>query len=180
MLQPVGADHDVAENQREMFAPLLRHGLRQVAVTMRAVRSSGDLDFDDQQGQRDREHRIAESLDAVEPALGAMGLSVGALSHHVETSTARASSSRQSDPADRARTVNVRSPACSDIDEPHHRRSAFKTPAGRSKRLLWARSSRAAGSGRKRTGCFRAATRQSGRDFRHTVRQGLNPDIRIG
>src|SRR3954447_12767596 len=90
MLQPVGADHDVAENQREMFAPLLRHGLRQVAVAMRAVGRSRDLDFNDQQGQRNCEHRIAESLEAVEPALGAMGLRVGALSHHVETMTARA------------------------------------------------------------------------------------------
>ena len=90
VLQPVGADHDVAENQREIFAPLLGHGLRQVAVAMRALGRSRDLDLDDQQGQRDRENRVAEPLEAVEPALGAMGLRVGALSHHAETRTARA------------------------------------------------------------------------------------------
>jgi hypothetical protein len=33
---------------------------------------SGDLDLDDQQGQRNCENRIAETLEAVEPALGAM------------------------------------------------------------------------------------------------------------
>jgi hypothetical protein len=67
VLQPVGADHDVAENQREIFAPLLGHGARQVAVAMRALGRSGDLDLDDQQGQRDCENRVAEPLEAVSP-----------------------------------------------------------------------------------------------------------------
>jgi hypothetical protein len=48
MLQPAGADHDVAWTEREKFPPLLGHGVRQVAVAMRALGRSGDLDLDDQ------------------------------------------------------------------------------------------------------------------------------------
>src|SRR5215217_889392 len=43
VLQPVGADHDIAENQREIFAPLLGHGARQVAVAMRPSGDPGTL-----------------------------------------------------------------------------------------------------------------------------------------
>src|SRR5688500_1338053 len=45
---------------------------------MRALGRSGDLDLDDQQGQRDREHRVAEALEAVEPAHGTMRFHVAA------------------------------------------------------------------------------------------------------
>src|SRR3954464_13919564 len=79
VLQPVGADHDVAENQREKFAPLLGHGAHQVAVAMRALGRSGDLDLHDQQGERDCENRVAEPLKAVEPAHGTVRFYVAAL-----------------------------------------------------------------------------------------------------
>jgi len=42
VLQLVGADYDVAENQREEFAPLLGDGAHQVAVAMRTLGRSGD------------------------------------------------------------------------------------------------------------------------------------------
>jgi hypothetical protein len=48
VLQPVGADHDVAENQREKFAPLLGHGTRQSNVAVWALGRSRHLDLDDQ------------------------------------------------------------------------------------------------------------------------------------
>jgi hypothetical protein len=79
VLQPVGADHYVAQNQREKFAPLLGHGAHQVAITLRTLGRSGDLDLDDQQGQRDCENRVAEPLEAVEPAHGTVGFHVVAL-----------------------------------------------------------------------------------------------------
>src|SRR4029079_6972899 len=80
MLEPVGADHDVAETQREKLAPLLGDGVRQVAVAMRTVGRSGDLDLDNQQGQRDGINRVAEPLEAVESALGTVLLRAGAAS----------------------------------------------------------------------------------------------------
>ncbi len=46
---------------------------------MRAVGRSGDLDLDDQQGQRDCENRVAEPLEAVEPAHGTVRFQVAAL-----------------------------------------------------------------------------------------------------
>ena len=79
VLQPVGAEHDVAEDQREKFAPLLGHGAHQVAVAMRALGRSGDLDLNDQQGQRDCENRVAEPLEAAEPAHGTVRFHVAAL-----------------------------------------------------------------------------------------------------
>jgi hypothetical protein len=46
---------------------------------MRALGRPGDLDLDDQQGQRDCENRVAEPLEAVEPALGTMRFRVDGL-----------------------------------------------------------------------------------------------------
>ena len=46
---------------------------------MQALGRSWDLDLDDEQGQRDCENRVAESLEAVKSALGTMRLRVGRL-----------------------------------------------------------------------------------------------------
>lgn len=84
MLQPIGPDHDIAENQGEMLTPLLGHRFREVSVAVRAIRRSGDLDLHGQQGQRDRENRVAEPFEAIESALGAVGLGVRELGHQPE------------------------------------------------------------------------------------------------
>src|SRR5205085_5313375 len=57
----------------------LGHGARQVAVAVLPLGRSGDLDFDDQQGQGDSENRITEAFEAAEPALGTMRSHVVAL-----------------------------------------------------------------------------------------------------
>jgi hypothetical protein len=46
---------------------------------MRTIGRSGNLDLDDQQGQRDCENCVAEPLEAVEPALGTVRFRVVAL-----------------------------------------------------------------------------------------------------
>lgn len=51
------------------FAPLLRHGACEVAVATRALWRSGHFDLDNEQGQCDRENRVAESPEAVKSAL---------------------------------------------------------------------------------------------------------------
>jgi hypothetical protein len=43
VLQPIGPDHAVADDEREMLAPLLGHRLGQVAIAMRAVGDPGTL-----------------------------------------------------------------------------------------------------------------------------------------
>lgn len=72
VLQPVGADDDVAEQKGQMLAPLLRHGMDQIGVALRPLGRPRHLDLDDQQGQGDGEDRIAESFKAGQAALRAM------------------------------------------------------------------------------------------------------------
>lgn len=67
VLQPVGADDDIAEHERQMLAPLLRHGMDQIGVALRPLGRPRHLDLDDQQGQGDREDRIAEPSKRVRP-----------------------------------------------------------------------------------------------------------------
>ena len=56
-----------------MFAPLLGHGPHQIAVPLRTIGRSGNLDLDDPEGEEPMaEHAVAEPLEAVEAALGAM------------------------------------------------------------------------------------------------------------
>ena len=63
-----GADKVCKQLNRERIAVArctVKRLMKQVAVAMRALGRSGDLDLDDQQGQRDCEDRVGESLEAV-------------------------------------------------------------------------------------------------------------------
>jgi len=81
VLKPVSADDDVAEDKREMLAPLFGHGLGEIAVVLWTVGRAGDLDLNDQERERDSEDCVAEPFEAVEPALRAIGLSVAGFGH---------------------------------------------------------------------------------------------------
>src|SRR4030095_4510585 len=81
VLEPVCADHHVANDQGEMLAPLLGDGFGEIAVALRPVRRSGDLDLDNEERERDCENRVAEPFEAVEPSLCPVSPAVGELGH---------------------------------------------------------------------------------------------------
>jgi len=77
-----GADKVWKQLNRERIAVArctVERLMKQVAVAMHALGRSGDLDLDDQQGQRDCEDRVADSLEAVKSPLGTVRFRGGRL-----------------------------------------------------------------------------------------------------
>ena len=67
VLEPVGTDYEVANDQREMFSPLLGDGIGEIAVALWPVRCSRYLDLDDQEGEDDCEDCIREPSKRLRP-----------------------------------------------------------------------------------------------------------------